>query len=60
MKYNWDDKSNNEILLEIKQIQLEHEALKLKIINDYDKLVELENKFYDAQNIVKQRITGKK
>ncbi len=60
MKYNWDDKSNNEILLEIKQIQLEHEALKLKIINDYDKLVELENKFYDAQNIVKQRIIGKK
>ena len=60
MKYNWDDKSNNEILLEIKQIQLEHEALKLKIINEYDKLVELENKFYDAQNIVKQRITGKK
>jgi hypothetical protein len=60
MKYNWDDKSNNEILLEIKQIQLEHEALKLKIINEYDKLVELENKFYEAQNIVKQRITGKK
>jgi hypothetical protein len=45
MKNDWENKSNNEILLEIKQLQLDHEALKLKIIKDFDKLVEIVNQF---------------
>lgn len=60
MKYNWEDKTNNEILLEIKQMQLDHEAQKLKIIREFDKLVELEDKFNEAQKIVKERLSGKK
>jgi hypothetical protein len=60
MKKNWEDKTNNEILLEIKQMQLDHEALKLKIVREYDKLIELENKFNEAQEIIKQRLIGKK
>lgn len=60
MKNNWEDKTNNEILLEIKQLQLDHEALKLKIVREYDKLVEIENKFNEAQNVVKERLIGKK
>ena len=60
MKTNWEDKTNNEILLEIKQLQLDHEALKLKIIREFDKLVEIENKFNDAQNVIKERLVGKK
>jgi hypothetical protein len=60
MKKNWEDKTNNEILLEIKQMQLDHEALKLKIIREYDKLTELEDKFNEAQKIVKQRLIGTK
>jgi len=60
MKHNWEDKTNNEILLEIKQMQLDHEAQKQKIIREFDKLVELEDKFNEAQKIVKERLSGKK
>ena len=59
MKTNWDDKTNNEILLEIKQIQLDHEALKSKMLRDWDKLVELEDKFKEANNIIVERLKGK-
>ena len=30
------NKSNNEILLEIKQLQVSHEALKTKMLRDFD------------------------
>jgi hypothetical protein len=60
MKTDWEDKSNNEILLEIKQLQLDHEALKLKISKEFDKLVEIENNFYEANKIIKERLSGKK
>jgi hypothetical protein len=60
MKKDWEDKTNNEILLEIKQLQFDHEALKMKIIREFDKLVEIENKFNDAQKIIKERLVGKK
>lgn len=60
MKNDWENKSNNEILLEIKQLQLDHEALKLKIIKEFDKLVEIENQFNKAQEIIKERLKGKK
>jgi hypothetical protein len=60
MKKDWEDKTNNEILLEIKQMQLDHEALKLKIVREYDKLIEIETKFNEAQEIIKQRLKGKK
>jgi hypothetical protein len=59
MKNNWDDKTNNEILLEIKQMQLDHEALKNKMLRDWDKLVELEDKFKEANNIIVERLKGK-
>jgi hypothetical protein len=59
MKSSWDDKTNNEILLEIKQMQLDHEALKSKMLRDWDKLVELEDKFKEANNIIVERLKGK-
>jgi hypothetical protein len=59
MKKDWEEKSNNEILLEIKQLQLDHESLKMKIAKDFDKLVEIENVFNEAQKIIKERLKGK-
>ena len=38
-----EEKSNNEILFEIKKMEAEHESIKLKMLNDYDKMIELEN-----------------
>jgi RNA-binding protein YhbY len=37
------NKSNNEILFEIKQLET-HEAVKLKMLKNYDTMVELEKK----------------
>ena len=45
MEENKDDlesKSNNEILFEIKQMEADHEALKLKMLKDYDKAIKVD------------------
>jgi len=39
-----EDKSNNEILLEIKQLQLEHESIKTAMLKDYDTIEALKEK----------------
>jgi replicative DNA helicase len=61
MEENKDDlesKSNNEILFEIKQMEADHEALKLKMLKDYDKLVEIEKRFDKANQIILKRLKG--
>ena len=55
---NLEEKSNNEILFEIKQMEADHEALKLKMLKDYDKLVEIEKKFQRANLILLKRLKG--
>jgi hypothetical protein len=60
MKRNWDEKSNNEILLELKQMQLDYEAQKLKTLKEFDKLIDIENEYNNAQKIIKSRLTGNK
>jgi hypothetical protein len=52
------DKSNNEILFEIKQMEADHEALKLKMIQDYDKMVEIEKRFDEANKLLVKRLKG--
>lgn len=51
-------KSNNEILFEIKQMEADHEAIKLKMLQDYDKLVEIEKRFDTANKIIVKRLKG--
>lgn len=53
-----EDLSNNEILFEIKQMEADHESLKLKMLKDYDKLVEIEKKFDKANQILSKRLNG--
>lgn len=53
-----EEKSNNEILFEIKQMEADHEAIKLKMIKDYDKLVEIEKRFDRANKILVKRLKG--
>lgn len=53
-----DEKSNNEILFEIKKMEADHEALKLKMLKDYDKLVEIEKRFDRANQILIKRLKG--
>jgi hypothetical protein len=53
-----ENKSNNDILFEIKQMEADYEALKIKILKDYDKLLEMEKKFSKANNILLKRLKG--
>lgn len=57
-KDDLESKSNNEILFEIKQMEADHEALKLKMLQDYDKLVEIEKRFDKANKIILKRLKG--
>ncbi len=50
--------SNNDILFEIKKMEAEHEALKLKMLKDYDKLVDIEKRFDRANQILLKRLKG--
>lgn len=53
-----ENKSNNEILFEIKQMEADYEALKLKMLKDYDKMEEIEKKFERANKILLKRLKG--
>lgn len=57
-KDDFESKSNNEILFDIKQMEADHEALKLKMLKDYDKLVEIEKRFDKANKIILKRLKG--
>ena len=54
-----EDMSNNEILFYIKQYEADHEALKLKMIKDYDKMVDIELRFDRANKILVNRLKAK-
>jgi DnaJ-domain-containing protein 1 len=60
MNEELEEKSNNEILFEIKQMEADYEAIKLKMLQDYDKLVEIEKKFTAANSIILKRLKGEK
>jgi hypothetical protein len=51
-----EEKSNNEILFEIKQMEADYEALKIKMIQDYDKMIEIEKRFENANKIILKRL----
>lgn len=53
-----ENKSNNEILFEIKQMEADYEALKLKMLKDYDKMEELQIKYERAHKIIFKRINS--
>lgn len=53
-----ENKSNNDILFEIKQMEADHEALKLKMIQDYDKMIEIEKRFDEANKLLVKRLKG--
>ena len=52
----FENKSNNDILLDIKQMEDEYEAIKQRIANDWDKLTELELKFDKANKELVKRL----
>jgi hypothetical protein len=53
-----EDMSSNEILFLVKQLEADHEAIKLKMIQDYDKMIEIEKRFDTANKLVVKRLKG--
>lgn len=53
-----ENKSNNEILFEIKQMEADYEAIKIKIGKELDKLDELERRFDQANKLIVRRLKG--
>lgn len=53
-----EKKSNNEILFEIKQMEADHEAIKLRMLKDLEKLEELEKRFDQASKLISKRLKG--
>ena len=56
---NYKDKSNNEILLNIKQLQLDYEAIKQQLLIGVDKLTAIEEEYERANKIILERLKGK-
>lgn len=54
----FEDMSNNQIITEIKSIEAEYEALKIKIVNSLDQLEALEILFKEANDTLVKRIKG--
>lgn len=55
---DFKNKTTNEILSEISEMQQEHEALKHKILSDFDKLETIEKKFKLANDELIKRLNG--
>jgi hypothetical protein len=53
-----ESKSNNEILFEIKQMEADHEAIKLRMLKDLEKLEELDRRFDQANKLITRRLKG--
>jgi hypothetical protein len=55
---DFENKSNNEILFAIKQMEADYEALKIKMLKDYDKMEELEATYDLAHRVLSRRLKG--
>lgn len=53
-----ENKTSNELLFEIKQLEADHEAIKLKMLKDFDQMVEIEQKFDKVNKILLKRLKG--
>ena len=53
-----ENKTSNELLFEIKQLEANHEAIKLKMLKDFDQMVEIEQKFDKVNKILLKRLKG--
>jgi hypothetical protein len=55
---NLSELPNNQLLLELKQLENDHEAIKTKMLNDYNKMVEIEEKYSQINKLLLKRIKG--
>lgn len=52
----YEEKSTNEILIEMKTLEMKYEALKTKMLRDYDEFEAIEKDFIEANKEVNKRL----
>jgi len=57
---NYKDMGNNQIMVEIVSLQAEHEAIKVRILQEMDNLELIEKKFNEANKTLVARIKGQR
>ncbi len=53
-----EDLSNNELLMKIKNYEVDYEAIKQNMLKDFDKLVQIEEQFDHANKLLLKRLKG--
>jgi len=54
----FSEMTSNQILMEIKNMMQEHEAIKQRMLKDYDEMVRIEKLFQEANKELKNRLNG--
>lgn len=52
----WDEKTNNEIVIRLKEMELEHQNVKDMIISFYEKMEEIEHDFKKGNEVLNARL----
>lgn len=52
---NWEDKTNSEIQSAIKEMEINHLALKQKLLSGFDVMVKLEQEYLKAKKTLNDR-----
>ena len=60
MKEHIKDKSNNEILMLMKNWQVDYDTIKTRMLKDYDLLESIEKKYNEANLELVNRLKGEK
>lgn len=55
---DYKNMSNNQIMTAIQSLKAEHEAIKNRMLKDYDELEKVEREFNEANKILVKRIKG--
>lgn len=53
---NLEDMDNNSILFYVKQLEADHESIKLKMLQDYEKMVGIEKQYDQANKLISKRL----
>lgn len=59
MEKSWENMTNDQIFIELKELQQKHERLKTEIIQKYDELEEVEKKFEEGNKMISGQLKNR-
>lgn len=58
MNEELENKTSNDLILVVKEIEAEYQAIKNRMLKDYDTMVELDKKYVTVNEIIMKRLKG--